>query len=65
MSNDSVRFVKYLSFFTKDAKMFDKIHYLLNKDLTDKTEFIQKEEDLNLITQVIFRYKIVSKTNKE
>jgi hypothetical protein len=49
MSDGSTRFVKYVSFFTKDDKMFNRIHYILNKEFLDKNR--------------IYSYKRRSKTN--
>jgi hypothetical protein len=61
MSDGSIRFVKYVSFFTKDDKMFNRIHYILNKEFQDKTEYIHTKEDQKQITGVLFRYQILAK----
>lgn len=61
MSYGSTRHVKYVSFFIKDDKMFNRIHFILNKEFLEKTEYLHTKDDEKEITGVVFRYQILAK----
>lgn len=65
LSNDQERFIKYLSFFPKGEKMYNKILYLLDSNLKLKILFWKDEDKKERHSQIIFRYKIISKPIKE
>lgn len=60
LSNGEERFIKYLSFFPKGEKMYHKILYLLDNNLKLKTLFWKEETGVRQ-SEIIFRYKIISK----
>lgn len=61
LSNGEERFIKYLSFFPKGEKMYNKILYLLDYNLKLKTLFWKEEDKKARHSEIIFRYKIISK----
>jgi hypothetical protein len=61
LSNGEERFIKYLSFFPKGEKMYNKILYLLDSNLKLKTLFWKDEDKKERHSEIIFRYKIIKK----
>jgi hypothetical protein len=48
-----------MKFFPHKPKIFDRVHYLLEEEFIEKTEFIHTAEDEKKISSIIFQYQII------